>query len=272
MTKLSDKYIAGFLDSDGCIAVHFKKGQYKPLLAVHFDQKRDRDKVLLLIQEAIGGNLTARKVNDKSYSRLSLTGKAATMLLGRISKHLVVKRHYANVCLELVNSGKPIDPQEGRAFLKAQRKIESLPIPNYPCRKWLAGYFDGNGNFNAALSAQPMKRTGLHRVQLFLNIGCATWDQEGVKLVQKAFGGHVYHIGGEAQVYRLCLSPSKAKQVLPYFGKHLLLKKEQSDYILSCADLGTYRKGKEMVEHLKQLVAHEQRLNGSDAAYYVKAA
>lgn len=262
MSRLSEKYIAGFLDSDGCISVNTKKGKYKPLLNVNFSQQTSRDEVLLLIRESIGeGSLLKRTINGKEYSDLNYSGASAMKLLSRIAQHLVIKKHYAYVCMELVKAGKPVDPITGRAYLKAQRKVESLPIPNYPSRKWMAGYFDGDGNFNT--SAQ--KCNG--KAQVVFNIASSSWDMEGIKLIQRAFGGGIYDLKGETKVLRINLQPSKAKEMLNHFGKYLILKKAQADYILSCANMGHYPPGKSMIAIMKQLIAHEHRLSGSDAEY-----
>jgi hypothetical protein len=271
MSRLSEKYIAGFLDADGCISVNFKKGLYKPLLGVSFSQQTSRDEVLLLIRESIGGgSLVKQTVKEKEYSQLVFSGSSAMALLSRIAKYLVVKKHYAYVCMELVKSGKPIDPIEGRKYLKEQRKIESLPLPNYPSRKWMAGYFDGDGNFNTSVRSYISKansETGFQKAVLYFNIASSSWDTEGLKLIQRAFGGTIYHLKGDTHVLRINMQPSKAKEMLNHFGKYLILKKEQADYILSCANIGHYPEGKSMIATMKQLVAHEHRLSMSDAEY-----
>ena len=255
-SKISDKYIAGFLDSDGCVSIHWKAGKYKPLLILSWSQKTSQDKVLYMIQGSLGGVIREDKINEELYSKLVVSGSAASMALNRIKKHLVLKRHYANVCLDLVEKGKPDDVKVARLYMKEQRKVRSLPLPNFPSRKWLAGYFDGDGCLYAR-----MYKTGV--TMPHFSIAASWFDTEGLEIIQKNFGGQINKMsqGNNVQSLVAALPPSRAKKFLGYFAKHLITKKEQAYFILGCAEMGHYRDGKNIWTALKQLKAQPHRLS-----------
>jgi len=262
VTRLSDKYIAGFLDADGCIAVNLKAGKYKPLLEIKFSQKTSQDEVLSRIQEAAGGRIHVREIKGTWYSSLEYAGAPAEKLLNRIKQYLVIKRYYAEACLRFVEAREPCgDPKAARARLKAERKIPSLPIPKHATRKWLAAYVDGDGCFSARVNSSKS-------AIIELSIASSSYDTEGLEVVQKMFGGRIYYPKGGYRVLKIHLSPSKAREMLNYFGKHLIVKKDQADFILGCAEMGHYRDGKSIKAALKQLKAQPHRLNepGADVA------
>nr|WP_299241393.1 LAGLIDADG family homing endonuclease [uncultured Halomonas sp.] len=261
MAKLSDKYMAGFIDSDGHIGMAYRylgrdgsdATRMRTHVVLEFSQLTRRDEVLYQIQEAIGGSISFDKKRDAT--NLRLLGKKAEMALSRIRKHLVVKRHYAGVVLDM--AGKIVDRKESTAFLKTERKRKSLPLPNYPSRKWMAGYLDGDGCFNVRL---PKGRTS---AQVTLEACASCYDSESVELMQKAFGGSITPTteSGRIVSYTLTLPPSKAEQVIGHCGKYLLVKKPQSDFILGCAQMGHYRDGKRIKAIAKQLKSQPHRLS-----------
>lgn len=264
---LSEKYIAGFLDSDGCIFINWKKGKYKPLLCLSFSQKTSQDKVLYLIQEAIGGYIHCHCVKGNSYSELKLNGKDSQKALYRIKKYLVIKRHYAESCLHVIKQETGWDNwQEIRIWLKQQRRVLSLPLPNYPSRKWLAGYVDGDGCFHARV---PKSRTS-KSCRISMEIASSEYDREGLDILHKAFNGiiHKHNKRNESGVtirYMLDLVPSKAKKVLGHFAKYLVTKKDQANFILGCAEMGNYHDGETIKATLKQLKTRGHRLNEPEA-------
>lgn len=255
MARLSEKYIAGFLDSDGAIETDVRSGRNLGL-ALTFSQKTSQDKVLYMIQNALGGNIYERTVNGISYSKFQLYGRKAEMVLNRIANHLVIKRHYAHVCLEL--AGKRVeDAKAMRAFLKEQRRVKSLPLPNFPTRKWLAGYFDGDGCLSVSQVAAPSGAA-----YVVAHIACANYDTAGIELLQKVFGGRIHDMrNGFCKQWILSISPSKANEFLGHFTKYLVTKKEQAEFVLGCAAMKHFRDGSNIKAALKQLKAHEHRLN-----------
>jgi len=259
VTTLSDKYIAGFIDADGCIAIQWKKGLYRPLLQVSASQATLQDEVLHLIQKRHGGAMRVKTIKGASYSELVLTGSTAEKLLNRIKNELVLKRHYAHAVLSVIEKREPpSDLLVTKKWLKDQRKVKSLPIPNFPPRKWLAGYFDGDGSIWTIY-----RKKGKH-VQVAAGIACSHYDVEGIEVIHKAFGGKISphsQSKNNVQQWIVSLSPSKAISFLEYFIRHLIVKRDQADFILACARMGNFRDGKTIHETLKKLKSHPHRLS-----------
>jgi len=260
MSRLSEKYIAGFLDADGTISMGLQKDCRRFQLMVQFSQKATSDEVLKRIRDEMGGAIRQNIINGKSYSILSLCGVTAKKCLNRISKYLVIKSHYANMCMEVAN--KPLfDKKEARAYLRKERQKRSEPLPNFPSRKWLAGYFDGDGCLSVT------KITGLGKANLIAHIACSHFDTEGIEIIHKAFGGAIHDMrNGSCRQWALFLNPSKAKKFLGYFAKHSIVKRDQNYFVLGCAEMGHYRDGKNIKSALKHLKAQEQRLSDSGVA------
>lgn len=266
MAKLSEKYIAGFIDADGFIGPRFDKldransnpGRKRVGLEIKANQQAMQDEVLYRIQQTLGGYV--RSIKDGRATEWSITGRAAIAQLDKIRKHLVVKRRIAETMLD--RYGEDVEVQIAKEQFKQARREKALPLPNFPPRKWLAGYFDGDGCINIRLPK------GRKSAQVTLSITASDYDSEGIEILHKAFGGCLNDHGiGRKHLVRwlLTLPPSKAKQVLGYFSKHLINKKEQADFILGCAEMGHYRDGNRIKSALKHLKAHPHRLSGPKA-------
>lgn len=263
MPRLSEKYIAGFLDADGCIAFRFSPDCNRPQMAIQFSQKTQRDEVLKAIQEVAGGQIYTRTVKDKSYSVLTICGKPAKALLARIEKHLVLKRHQAAFALRV--AGQPMESADSiKAENRATRRQSLDALPNFPSRKWLAGYFDGDGCVSVA-------RLGTGGgANLVAHVAASDYDRDSLDLLQKAFGGRIHTMRQSCFQWVLALPPSKAKEFLGYFAKHSIVKRDQLHFILGCTEkVGHYRDGKSIKSALKHLKAQEQRLSDSEVAELV---
>lgn len=256
---LSEKYLAGFLDADGCIYIQWLKEGWKPQLRINFTQKKEQDKVIEMIHEEYGGYLKNTTVKGIDYTGLDFCGKTADMLLSRIKKHLVVKRRYADICLGFSRE-KAFNIPELKKRLKDERKIQSLPLPNFPSRKWLAGYLDGDG----CISTQGFSKMGTPK--LVLHIACSNYDSEGIELIHKAFGGGINDMCEKrCKQLRITLHPSKAKEIFGPIVKYMVTKQTQAQFILGCAEMGHYRDGESIKSALKQLKASPHRLNEPEA-------
>jgi len=258
LSKLSNKYLAGFLDADGCIHVQWKSGVYKPLLNVSFCQSTLQDEIIHRIHLENGGRIRVKSIKDAEYTELILAGATAENLLNRIKNDLVIKRHYAHAVISIIEKRKPpADLESTKKWLKEQRRVKSLPLPNFPPRKWLAGYFDGDGSLWTIY-----RKSGKH-VQVSTGIACSGYDMEGIEIIQKGFGGIIkpHNQGNDVYQWILSLSPSKTIKFIEYFGKHLIVKRDQADYLLACARMGNFRDGKTIHTHLKYLKAHPHRLS-----------
>jgi hypothetical protein len=261
MRKLSEKYVAGFLDADGSFGITIlkKTSGYFPVLYLQFSQETSKNRVLFLLQETIGG--TIHTTSGGRFTVLNVPPKQARLLLGRISKYLVIKRRYAEVVLGLQDTMKAPLSEEDKdvalQYLKLQRRIPETRLRNFPARKWLAGYFDGDGCI-----ACSYHKTG--RAYLSGRITCLQRERIGLELLQNAFGGVIYEVKkphGTYPMWVVNLEPSKAKKFLGYFAKHSIVKKAQCYFVLGCANGGNYRDGKPIRDNLSRLKAQEQRLN-----------
>lgn len=264
MPRLSEKYVAGFMDADGTMGLQWHKGVKSPQLVIGWSQKTSRDEVLYKIQEVFGGSVSTVVVGGVEYSRLTMCGPTAKKCLNRIKKYLVIKRHYAEVCLEHAN--KPVgDVEATKAMLKAERRRRCYPLPNFPPRKWLAGYFDGDG----CVSVNRLSQQG--SASLIAHIAASNFDVEGIEIIHKAFGGTVHDMrNGACRQWRMALPPSKAKQFFGYFGKHSVVKRDQILFVLGCAEMGHYRNGKSIKAALKHLKTQEQRLSDWTVTAHLK--
>lgn len=256
MSTLGDKYIAGFLDADGGMAVDWQAEGARPMLRLCFGQKEEQDEVIHRIQEEIGGKIQTVTINGSRYTNLHVFQREGTMALNRIRQHLVIKRRYADVLLDLTSKRLEMPIAEAKQWLKEQRKIASLPLPKHPTRKWLAGYIDGDGCF----SIRGLSKVGA--ASLVLHIACADFDTEGIAIIQKQFGGAIMTMcDGKCRQYVLSLNPSKAKELLAPVVGHMVVKKNQAAFVLGCAEMGHYRDGRNIKAALKQLKASPHRLN-----------
>jgi hypothetical protein len=263
MKRLGEKYIAGFLDADGSFSVQMiscKAGFY-PRLTMQFSQETNKDKILFMIQDSVGGTVSYQT----NHAILNVPQKKAKGLLCRIRKYLVLKRGFAEAVIDFLDNAKPpyTKPEAEfiLAYMKQQRKIVETRLPNYPSRQWLAGYFDGDG----CIGCSYRKESG--RSYLSARIASQDIYAIGITLIQKAFGGDIYQQeqkGWSNPVWVLHLEPSKAKKFLEHFAKHSVVKRSQIYFALGCAYGGNYRNGKPIKEILSQLKSQRQRLNDSD--------
>jgi hypothetical protein len=84
----------------------------------------------------------------------------------------------------------------------------------------------------------------------------------GLELAKKAFGGVIETRGSGKQVrWTLHLDASKAIRFLSYFADHLLVKREQAQFVLGCARMGHFRDAENIVPVLKVMKTHPHRLS-----------
>ena len=266
MTRLSDKYIAGFLDADSHIYIewHCSKstGLYRAYVRVKVAQKEVYRIVLDKIQEVYGGTLVDNYVNGKNYPLLQLSGKDAIPMLAKIGKYFVRHRNYIQYLLTIHK--KDYSKNEyliEKKRLKTLKRAPCLPIPKHPTRGWVAGYIDGDGCLQGSIR---WKQTGAGRIQLTV-VEMACYG-EGVTLLHKAFGGSlVLRDKREPHLlaWNLSVPPTKMIELYEFFGKHLLLKRDQFTFTKGCAEMGHFRDGETIKQILSDLKVNPQRLNDS---------
>lgn len=264
-TRITDKYLAGFIDADGSFGINFirVRNGFVARLSLTASQLVSQDKVIELIAKTYGGKMSM-SVNPSGSRQAGwgLPQKEGRMILSRIAKHLVLKRSFAKFCLDFVQQhrGKVFSEEEiaeAKAQLHEARKARSLPLPNYPSRQWLAGYFDGDGCIASRLNNGTALCT-----PAVLAARIEDERTEGLELIAKAFGGDIYQGRVAAtKVWVLNLEPSKATKFIGHFCKHSIVKRAQLYFALRCAEGGNYRDGAPIHAALQMLKAQEHRLS-----------
>lgn len=257
----SEKYLAGFIDADGHLSVRARIGAI-PDLEFSVAQEAAFFGPLEAMQKEFGGNI--REKLGGSYFELQMRGKPARKAFERLKKYMVLKRHQAEQFIELCESMYILqdlaDVASVRARVKAIRASGATRQPNYPSRKWMAGYVDGDGSF----AVKVCKKTGYAYPNL--SVLAAPNYVVGVTLLQKAFGGNICAIGQNAQWTVSLSQPSKIEQVLRHCAPHMVKKQAQAYFLLGCAKGGNLRDGAAIHNTIKALNAQQHRL--SDSASY----
>ena len=238
---ITDKYCAGLIDSDGYIGFNVKKTSsgFKVSPRVTIKQRKDRSKVLFEIADQ--WSLTV--YDDEDTHCIVFTGNKALRLLERTKKHLVIKPDVAEfICSTNTVECSEEELKDLRSKLKELKASQTSTKKNYPSRKWLAGYFDGDGSIRA-------DKRGNIRLQFTSHVN----EIAGLKLIQKAFGGSIHISGNCAKLYigiPYRYSRNKVDKILGYFGKHCVIKKPQIEYVFGHA--GKVSK-EELYDKLRQL-------------------
>jgi hypothetical protein len=256
---LSEKYLAGFIDADGHLSVRARIGA-RPDLEFSASQGCEFQEPLLELHKEFGGIL--RDKGD-GHSELCMRGGPARKAFERLKKYLVLKKDQAERFLDLVDRGVVLKDKDAvlavRQRVKEIRNYGATHEPNYPSRKWMAGYIDGDGSF----AVKVCSKTGYAYPSL--TILAAPNYHVGLTLLHKAFGGQIQAMGQNA-VWVVSLSqPSKIQQVLGHCAPHLLKKKAQAYFLLGCAEKGNLRDGETIRRTIKALNAQQHRLSDSAA-------
>jgi hypothetical protein len=263
---LSEKYMAGFIDADGYLGVRCRIGA-KPDLIFEISQHEKFAFVTLKpIMEEFGGQVRTKL---EKYKVLSMRCGPARKLYERLAKFLVIKH---DIAIEYLNFVDHADITKEKKEVDLYRRIvkdikkqgRTSPLPNYPSRKWLAGYFDGDGCFSVSV-----KGGYAYPVAAILS---APHLNAGIELTRKAFGGTMCTLKDGNQLWQLALTdPSKCISFLEFFSQYLVEKKAQAYFLLGCARNGNFRDGKSIRESMLTLHAQQHRLSNPEqvASEYV---
>lgn len=219
---MNEKYIAGLIDADGCIRLHFNKrndGTYRAAASV---------------KVALVGNIKYLAdefdLNWREYPRdrfkdceeVYVFGKRAITFLNRIKKHLRIKQHLAEWVID--NHGTVVDdPKPLKKDMRlVRRESANHDYGRHPARAWLAGYFDGDGCI------------AFHnrRGECWLQITGWSADRKILDVLSKCFGGKVYKHTGDSVCYKLYLSRNTASPFIEYMKKHVVIRRHQIDKYL----------------------------------------
>lgn len=249
---LSEKYIAGLLDSDGSIGINYTKLRNgEPLFyaraTLRFTECTTKSCMIPLIQENIGGNIQlfdrVSNYGPNPMRYLTFTGIGAVSTLTKLRKFVTVKRGVLDVACDV--NGTKVTKEEVVARMKKARESEQY-YPNFPSRRWMAGYADGNGCLSGAV-----RPNGKYQPKFLI----AAWDKDvGVlELFKKQFGGGISRQGERTLNWYVSIEdPSKCVEVLEYLDSCIILKPKR-DYLLSLARYGNFHDGKTIRAKLKTL-------------------
>jgi hypothetical protein len=272
--RLSDKYLAGLLDSDGCICLKWyddhkdQTGPRRAQAVVSFSQKTPDHSFMRLIASSLTPPSLADvwgTIGTIAYSGTHhwvVAGSKAVSVLMRLRKFLVLKRALADCAIDM--NGKFMDVEEGKQRFDAARGAS--PMPKHPTRKWAAGYIEGNGTFNVNIP----NGLGGH---LSLMVCDEAIERVGVDLLKKAYGGsireHLTPHGTPIVTWTLWLDAAKVRSMFESgktgLAKHMVLKTDQIYFLLGCAKMGHFRDGERIKAGLEQLRSQAHRLSGPGA-------
>lgn len=262
------KYYAGLFDADGSFGIQARKlanGNFKIQPKAAIKQVDFRAKPLRDLNEEFKGTSFVETFEDKSWNatfNLVYTCSKAKNLMEKLKNHLVLKKEVVEFILEVS------DQEVNQVVLKTikgllkQLRYEIHPLnKNFPSRRWMAGYIDGDGCIRVQLRSNG-------GISIKLEITSYNRDTQGVDLLKKAFGGCIIKHGANAIRWVKHLNESNAQKVLGYFSNHAKIKRTQVLYVLEYLNQGKHLKKrgatletnkvfKETLQNLKQ----PQRLN-----------
>lgn len=218
------KYYAGIFDADGSFDVQFTKRKedvyYSQVRCTLYQVESRREVLDILAKE-----FDVPVKESKGCLAVTLNCSKAVKFIQQVKNHLVIKKPVAEKVLELDKTFCTKDQtKELRNLIKCARE-QSSTEKNFPSRKWMAGYVDGDGSINSYFN----KSTGL--TEFRLSIVSHKSQKSAIDLILKCFGGRI-HKDGDCIRYALTLNYS-SREKLSYFGKHLLLKKRQYDFVIN---------------------------------------
>lgn len=227
-----NKYLAGYLDGNGCITVLFEKRNHcngsKPRLVVAMCGCVDYPKMEPMILEMFdhyGFGSIQRRANMIYWI---ISGVQAVSLINRIKQHLVVKGQHAERMLNLYSryagyGNYVTNPERLKKYVKMSRdNTGPLKPKNFASKAWTAGYIDSDGY--------------LSHTQRCLDFGANKRDIAALALLSKTYGREVKE-GREGEIRLRHHFPIKdktlSKRILVPLLPHLRVKRWDAEQILS---------------------------------------
>jgi len=218
---MNEKYIAGLLDADGSIRLHFNKrndGTFRATASVKLIINAD---IKYLAEEfRLNWRIYPRK-DYKDGQEAYLFGKRAVSFLEKIRKHLRIKQYLTDWVISnhgtVIENPKPLKKE----LQTVRRESASKDYGRHPSRAWLAGYFDGDG----CISFHSRNN------ECWFQIAAWTPDKPILDIISRDFGGKVYDANGDSVCYKLYLS-KKGHPVVEFIKKHVVIRRHQLDKYL----------------------------------------
>lgn len=184
-----NKWLAGFIDSDGSISLHIKRhsnGRYGVYLQVAICQTDASLLHLLCAHYGLG---------SVSGDTWHLSGKDAHMLMNLVGKHLLIKATHLDNLLWLIGELKGLsirEPEDIREFSICSREnTKWRHEPKHIPYAWLAGYTDGDGHWRCRVGRERRFRDGTSCLanELKLFLGAQPSDSFVLKKLHQDHGG-----------------------------------------------------------------------------------
>lgn len=215
----NDKYLAGFIESDGHIGISVTKNStFCVYPCIRLVQHHTRAKFLYELAEELDLQVHVR--SNSPCVQLSITAKKAYVILQRIKKYLTVKQPLAEYVLDCAYS--QVAQEELTQIRDNIKKIKKdVRIPNFFSRKWLAGMFDGDGTLTSCITKDNVLR-------IRLGISFHIDHIRAAEKLKEMFGGVVIKSKSSNKCdWSIWLTTSNVDKVLGYFGKHCKIKQAQ---------------------------------------------
>lgn len=218
---MNEKYIAGLLDADGSVLLHFNKrqdGTFRAAASVKISLSAD---LKYLAEEFDLNWRDYLREGFKDQQEIYAYGDRAVTFLNRIKKHLRIKNHLAEWVLS--NHGTVVDnPTTLKKEMQQVRKDSANHDDGrHPSRAWMAGYFDGDGCIGFFT----------RRDECWLLVTGWSYDKKILDTLSAHFGGKVYKHTGESFQWKKYLGV-RGSEVIDYFKKHVVVRRHQLDKYL----------------------------------------
>jgi len=229
-----NKYLAGYIDGDGCFSIGFKKRQdgfygvrVRCLVSSGFNIDCDGQLLRAFRDFYNLGSITIiEKKNPKHHpiTVWELGCKDTQILFNRIGKHLRVKGTHAENLIWLYNNLKDIDLtkdhiKELREFSDCSRKNSKwLKHPKHPSWAWVAGMVDSDGSLQYSIRYRKDRKNPSN--VLLIAVTAAEKDEHIINFLHKAFRGRVRHQEKlKAYTWERALGKQNEKFALPFLKK-----------------------------------------------------
>ncbi len=202
-----NKFLAGFIDSDGSFFLYFskdRKGFYRAYCFTTLTQSwaNDKDHTLLksLADFYLLGKVSTYKRDGISVGDWRLSSKDTKSLTNRIAKHLRIKGTHLDNLLWLQQELQGValtlsQVEELKEFSKCSRENSKwVKTPKHPSWSWLAGLLAGDGHFRCRINRKVWdkrySRYTYHN-QLVVSITTSHADEFILHFIQRALGGRI---------------------------------------------------------------------------------
>jgi len=242
-----NKYVAGLVDSDGCVSLKFKKmttGMYGVYIQFALSQSESNDEGHELLQ-ALQKHYNVGKVyleKDRTFSkseaaRWVISGKQAEVFLNVIHKHILVKYTHLDNLLWITKELAAFtvaDVDDIKEYVKCSRSSSKWKRePKHISKAWLAGFVDGDGHYRVRINRVRKFRDGskvtANELKLFL--GTQESDMFILRQLHKEYGGSLGKRADGFWMWQLALgknSRSTAVNLLTPLKKFTCIPKKYS--------------------------------------------